>query len=160
MYAKPGANALRLSRLPLEVVESGNSPVNVEITFTRTKAKTKAKKQAAIGKEEVLKSRKRKGTETPVDPALSKKARMYSPDQKAPKLSDNKGTNGGYVSDDSAQGGGDRADDDLTFYQNLEQVILEQRDDDDDEDVSRGDAIDSYSDGYSSDGIVGWQSKI
>lgn len=160
VYAKPGANALRLSRLPLDVVESGNSPVTVEITFIRTKAR-KMKKQAANGDTEAPKSKKRKATETPtVDPALSKKARMYSPDQEMSPPVQDKSTNGGYISDDSAPDGDDEVDDDLAFYENLEQVILEQRDDDEDEDGSHGGANQSDSEGYSSDGVVGWQSRI
>lgn len=144
----------------MDVVESGNSPLTVEITFTRSKPR-KAKKQAANGDAEAPKAKKRKGTETPtVDPALGKKARMYSPDQEVPPPVQNNSTNGGYISDDSARGGGDEADDDLAFYQNLEQVILEQRDDDDEEDGSQGGADESDSEGYSSDGVVGWQSRI
>jgi hypothetical protein len=162
VYAKPGANALRLSRLPLDVVESGNSPVTVEITSIRPKSR-KTKKHAANGDTEAPKSKKRQGTETPtVDPVLSKKARMYSPDQEMPPPVQSKSTNGGYISDDSAPDGGDEADDDLAFYENLEQVILEQRDDDEDEneDGSHGGANQSDSEGYSSDGVVGWQSRI
>lgn len=164
VYARPGANALRLTRLPLEVVESGNSPVTVEITFVRVKGRTKAKKQAANGTDDAPKAKKRKGTETPLDdPGLSKKARMYSPDQEMPHIIQNNGTNGGYISDDSVQGGGNDVDDDLAFYENLEQAILEQRDDDDDDDDDddrRGNVNQSDSDGESSDGVVGWQSRI
>lgn len=158
MYAKPGVNSLRLTRLPQEVVESGNSPVTVEISFTLSKGRKKTKKQPAVDTEPKKRPKKRRAEEVPAEVAgLSKKARMFSPTlaETRSNLEDGEIPD----SDDSGHGHGLGVEDDLAFYEDLEQAILEQRESDDqDEAVENG--IKSYSVYDSSDEEVGWRTRI
>jgi hypothetical protein len=170
VYAKPGANALRITRLPLDIVESGNSPLNIEISYILPKGKKRINKAATKPIQSKKQAEKRKASNVANDDTtLSKKARMYSPDQdiiidglSGPE--DQARTGDG---DPPADSGDERiydANDDLAFYENLEQAILEQRDEDDDNvgaitNHNHGtDSEDDYDD--SSDVAPGWRCKI
>lgn len=148
---------MRLTRLPQDDVESGNSPVTVEISFVLSKGRKKAKKQPAAETVRKSKTMKRKGDQAPAeDLGLSKKARMFSPSLPEPTNVDDEDDPG---SDDSENGNGVGVDDDLAFYEDLEQAILEQRESEDEDEVMEN-GTRSYPVDDSSEDEVGWTTRI
>ncbi|KAJ9113911.1 hypothetical protein QFC19_000105 [Naganishia cerealis] len=158
-------------KMASDVVESGNSPLSIEISYILPKGKKKTSKTASKPTEKKKPSQKRKSSNVAAgDPSLSKKARMYSPDQDiiidAVSETEDQGRNGeDGASDDSDNNRGYDANEDLAFYENLEQAILEQRDDGGHSDDGRAennhnhiDAEDDYDN--SSDVASGWRCKI